>query len=45
MILKVKRVYARQGCFRVCSVKEAVIMDSFVERLKKIHENIKAYFF
>ena len=46
MILKVKRVnssflYARKGCFKGRSVKEVVIMDSFVEHLKKIHENIK----
>ena len=47
IILKVKRVisqslYARQGCFKGCSAKEAVIVDSFVVRLKKIHEKIKA---
>ena len=46
-IVKVKRVVswspcARQGFFKMRSAKEAVIMDSFVERLKKIHENIKA---
>ena len=42
MNLKVKGVYTRQDCFKVFSAKEAVILDSFVERLKKIHENIKA---
>ena len=50
MILKVKRVvsqslYARQDCFKGRSAKEIVIMDSFVERLYKIHENTKARFF
>ena len=32
----------RQACFKGCSPKEAVITNSFVERLEKIHENIKA---
>ena len=35
----------QQGCFKGCSAKKAVIMDSFVERLKNIHGNMKAYFF
>ena len=48
MIQKVKRVvsqsrYAKQGCVKGCSAKEAVVMDSFVERLQKIHEN-KSFF-
>ena len=35
----------QQGCFKGRSAKEAVIIDSFAERLKKIQGNIKAYFF
>ena len=35
----------QQGCFKGFPAKEAVIMDSFVEPLKKIHGNIKACFF
>ena len=50
MIQKVKRVvsqsrYAKQGCVKGCSAKEAVVMDSFVERLQKIHENKFFYSF
>ena len=35
----------QQGCFKGRSAKETVIMGSSVMRLKKIHGNIKAYFF
>ena len=49
MILKLScfliSVLDRQCCFKRRFTKEANIMASFVERLKKIHENIKAYFF
>ena len=38
-------IYARQGCFKGRTAKEAVIMDSFMKHMKKIHENIKVYFF
>ena len=31
----------QQGCFKGRSAKEAFIIDSFVERLKKINENFK----